>query len=567
MSEINLDDLEQVKDEGGNVLGYIHEDEVLNEDYAVIGGINADGDVELFEAEEFSPEEAEAEAEDEAEDEAEYTADADGDGAIDMDVVDNYIDVLHQRGMELMDPATYPSDEFLELVKKTDEEEHGTQEILREIMDGLKDQIDIKDLDTIKSFGKGRSVEIDELADARIEAGKKESFFSTEVDSLRKHAEKLKDDDIFSKVKNFADSAAGNAVDFVKENPGKAAAGAGVGALALITGPFIAAGAGAAALFGGKLFKNKKNQAEDSLRLEAAALADELKKMEKDGVKAFEKLEEAEAQLGTVPENEKLKIAKGLKAHRRTSLYLGVMSEVERRVIDEVLPGLKAKAEEEKVQTGDISDDTSATIDLVNAAIGVISGKVESLNVSHARGVIMASRARARLGSLARVDMKISDHLTETRLQWKQNIADSYDSLRFSAILEAADDMDQLSDNMQIASDDMEMVNAKLLNRTTGRAAVDPKLLIESLKTTKATNLLLEGKSTADSKASRLLLNAAVKDLNETDDQAREKKLLPPSNKLKKAKSKTSEQDNKGPKKLKGPQVRKTRVIKRNGPK
>lgn len=553
MTEINLDDLEQVKDENDNVLGYVHENEILDEDGNVVGEINADGDAEFYETEEETVEEPTAEADD---------ADAE-DEAVDMDVVDDYINVLHDRGFQLMDIPEYPSDAVLEALQNAgDEDIYDTQAILRELMDGLKDQIDLENLDTIVEFGQNRSSEVLELSEDIIEAGEEETFFSTQIDSLKDEASKLANDDLFSRVSNFADGAAGKTVDYIKDNPGKAAAVGGAGALALITGPFIAAGAGAAALFGGKYFKKKKEQAEDPLRLEAAALSDELKKMKKDGERAFADLEKAADQLDIIRDNAKKMIETGLLEHRRTSLFAGVMVEVERIVTQELLPQLQAQAKEEEAQNGEISDNLSAQIDKVNAANTAIQMRLKSLTVAHARGVIDASSERARLGALARVDMKIKDHLTETRQQWKKNIAQSVETLRFTSVLKAADELDNLSDNMQTAKDDMQDVQARLVNRTTSRAAVDDKLLIESLQKTKKTNLLLGGKGSAESQASRKLLKAAVKDLNESDDAERKKKLLPPSEKSRRTKA--SEQDNKKPK-LAAP--KKKRVVKRSGPK
>ncbi len=552
---VDVSKLEKIEDEVGNVLGYVQGDNVIDEDGSVIGEIDADGDAVFHETEEV--------LEDIAASTASYTQDEDGADYNLMQVVDNYIEALHGRGLALMDPPEYPSDAVLTAIK--DEKVKETQQMLRDLMDGLMNEIDFNDLNTISNFGRDRSDEMMKLSLEILDSEDAEGNISKKYTEAKQHVEAIKNDDFFSQVAGLADRQAGKAVDFVKKNPGKTAAAGAAGVGALIVGAPIAIGGAALAYVGSKFWKKKEENAQDELRKEANNLAKELKRMRERGDKAFAALEESAEAMHERHSNSKRAIAALLLQHRRTCVFLSAAKEIERRIEVDILPVIKT-AYNEAVKAGGPSEDLKAQLETMANAHEAITFRVNSLQTAYATSVAEAQRQRNLQIALAKTDMKIKDHLTETKSQWTFRLGQSIETLRTLSIIEAVDDMDKLSDEMVVAGSDMDQVTGALVKRSSERAAVDPALVAEALAKTAKTAELLASSGAGKQKADRALLAGAVRDLNATAEKARNTRLLPPT-----SRPKTAEQDNGKPEQPRlgkpAPATNGARRVKRAGPK
>lgn len=531
---IDVSKLEKIEDDLGNVLGYVKDETVIDDKGEVIGEIDENGDAVFHETEEVAQEIAQTET---------YES-ASEPGTL-METVDEYINVLHSRGLALMDPPAYPSDEIIAAIKDPATKE--TQQLLQQLLDGLINEIDFNDLDTISNFGRGRTDEMMNLAIEILENEDMDGSLTSKYNDAKKEVEKIKNDDFFGQVASLADRQAGKAVDFVKNNPGKAAAVGAAGLGALVVGPLVAAGGAAAAFVGSKLWKRKQENQEDELRREAHNLAKELKNMRARGDKAFGALEESAQQIHERHDNSKRAVATLLLGHRRTCVFLSAAREVERRIEQEILPVIKA--EYQKNQT----EELKAQLEIMTNALEAVGFRVNSLQTAYATSVGEAQRQRNMQRALAMTDMKIKDHLTETRAQWTFRLSQSIETLRTLAIIETVDDMDKLSDEMVEAGSDMDQVTGALVKRSAERAAVDPKLVAQALERTADTAKLLASTGAGKQKADRALLTGAVKHLNDTAEEARKQRLLPPSAKGAAGQRPAAEQDNGGTPRLAKP--------------
>lgn len=199
-----------------------------------------------------------------------------------------------------------------------------------------------------------------------------------------------------------------------------------------------------------------------------------------------------------------------LAAYSDYGLYIGAALEVFRRMKDDVIPALDAKATE----TGSVLDARKARVTKVSTT--VLNKKLTGMDTFHKSCLVQLETIEDLKTALVMSELNINTHLTTSRNEWLAFLSESTSAATLSEIAEATQKADQFGDKIFEQAQSLSDLTTQMARASFEHGAVDAEQVTKFLK--KKTENVLEAVQFMEQanqrfEAKRDMLDAAAKEL------------------------------------------------------
>lgn len=199
-----------------------------------------------------------------------------------------------------------------------------------------------------------------------------------------------------------------------------------------------------------------------------------------------------------------------MEAYSDYGLYIGAALEVYRRMKDERIPALDAKAKE----TGSVLDAREARTQKV--AMTVLNKKLTGMDTFHKSSLVQLETIDDLKTALVMSELNINTHLTTSKNEWLAFLSESTSAATLSEIAEATQQADQFGDKIFEQAQSLSDLTTAMSRASFEHGAVDPEKVTAFLKK-KAVNVLESVKYMEEAnqrfEAKREMLDAAAAEL------------------------------------------------------
>ena len=351
-----------------------------------------------------------------------------------------------------------------------------TQEEQAEHLDPRIARLDHKNSETIMSYGKESLLELGQVSAGMSKEIEKQDAFITKFQGISESIVEMDFQGLQEQFSGVQKNAA-KAVNFVKKNPGKAAA---TGGALVVAGP-LAAAAAAGAAFGIPWAKKKAEQRKmPEYEREAEQFVESLRGKIAKTTEIFDDLEEANENASNIMAGVNTLMGVRVTAHKAVTFDIIAAIEVRRRWEDDLLPKLEAK------QADDYTDERFVEIEDTKNSIRLLDRRITDMISSRALGKQSFIELNNMKNLMQEAKISINGHLEISKPTFEALVAQAGLQLMSQAVAKTLAETGRLGDSLVIQSVELSERTTQMIADQSGRGAVGADTVIEAMQRTTA---------------------------------------------------------------------------------